>query len=82
MEWIKADERLPEVKKRVLLCMGKGSIDIGWLKWHEEKPEKDFTGNLFIRKVTRWSHGHQDKENPFADFEVTHWMPLPQKPME
>ena len=82
MEWIKTEEQLPEVKERVLLCTGRGSIDIGWLEYHEEFTEKDRNGMFFIRKANRWSHGHQDKHNPYAQLEVKYWMPLPIKPME
>ena len=70
MKWIKTSDRMPDISKRVLLYMGEGSIDIGWLKWHERKVL--ITGfDIEIKYHTRWSHGHNH-----YNVDVTHWCEL------
>lgn len=78
-KWISVDERLPEIDMNVLVY-AVGKID-------------GFIGDTVIaisrRSVFRlfpWNEGVEIWENPWqyftTDYEVTHWMPLPEPPKE
>lgn len=68
MEWIKCSDRLPPLQeKEYLVCAG-DDVDIYWWKHFRT------TG-----RIKEWDWNDRDG---FLDFEVTHWMPLPNPPEE
>ena len=84
-EWISVDDRLPEPEQDVILC----TSEIETYGRHSEK--KKIYRNIFMgyfdgdEWLTSYCYGceyifRMNEKYPNETIEVTHWMPLPEKP--
>ena len=84
-EWISVDDRLPEPEQDVILC----TREIETYGKHHEK--KKIYRNIYMgyfdgdEWLTSYCHGceyifRMNEKYPNETIEVTHWMPLPEKP--
>lgn len=80
-EWISVKERLPEKNGSYLTCNDSGMIDIDSFTLDAYKLDNyDFARYkgkkkaLFYSYDSEWGYGEASA--------VTHWMPLPEKPIE
>lgn len=77
--WIPVSERLPDVGQRVLVY-AVGKID-GFIGDHVTE-----ICERFIQRIFPSSPGHEIWSSPYqffhTDYEITHWMPLPEMPKE
>ena len=72
-EWIPVSERLPEVGQEVLVWYHR-SYNVAYLQ--KMKPVKLQPPQFNNVEMFEWCFGD------FEDFDVTHWMPLPEAPKE
>lgn len=77
--WIPVTEKLPELNQRVLVY-AIGKID-GFIGEHVIEICK-----RFVQRILPSSPGYETWSSPYqyfhTDFEITHWMPLPEPPKE
>lgn len=66
-EWVSVEDRLPELKQGVLVCLNNGFITVAYLIETESHRKWQIFGDLDTFLVD-----YKDK--------VTHWMPLPEQP--
>ena len=78
-EWISVNDRLPELNQDVLVY-AVGKID-GFIGEHVVEKCKRFTQHMLPSSPGReiWSSPYQYFH---TDYEITHWMPLPEPPKE
>ena len=69
MDWIKVDDRLPEVGQKVIYYFEHTGISIGKFMKAENNEDCQY-GNIFYGK------------SGWLTDDVTHWMPVPEKPKE
>jgi hypothetical protein len=72
MKWISVDDRMPEDETPVLIVRN-GEIRIGEIRW--EHPSFEDTYEAF----RYWDDPYDDGQS-WENFEITHWMPLPELP--
>ena len=70
MEWIKIEDKKPEIGQEVIIYFEITGIEIA--KYFHPEPDNDFPG---IEKMDCFT----SKEGWLCD-DVTHWMPLPEPP--
>jgi hypothetical protein len=77
--WISVNDRLPELNQDVLVY-AVGKID-GFIEKHAIE-----ICNRFIQRIFPSSPGQEMWSSPYqyfhTDYEITHWMPLPEPPKE
>ena len=75
--WIPVTERLPELRKDVLVYDGEESVgNIVFMRVWSLEQDTDFLGN------TSGEYVWWDDERPYDLNAVTHWMPLPDAPKD
>lgn len=79
IRWIPVTEKLPELNQRVLVY-AIGKID-GFIGEHVIEICK-----RFVQRILPSSPGYETWSSPYqyfhTDYEITHWMPLPEPPKE
>lgn len=76
-EWISVKDRLPKKYKSVLIYVKPINA--------EESPSYTIDGPIFAGKFEGgdiWSCLYGDSWIPFSADEITHWMPLPEPPIQ
>lgn len=86
MEWIRTDDRLPELNKKVtrtgrsFVCdEGWGVLACGVVKLYSEYPCVHYAN--YDARSNQWWEG-DNSEDPEKIENVTHWMPLPEPPAD
>ena len=74
MTWIRVDERLPHKETPVLIILD-GKIRIGEIRWAHPGFEDTYKSYRF------WDDPDDDGQC-WEWNDITHWMPLPELPME
>lgn len=79
IRWIPVTEKLPELNQRVLVY-AVGKID-GFIGEHVTE-----ICSRFVQRILPSSPGYETWSSPYqyfhTDYEITHWMPLPEPPKE
>jgi hypothetical protein len=73
-EWIRTEDRLPADETPVIIVLG-NEIRIGELRWESASHEDTY-------ETFRYWDDPNDDGQAWEWPDVTHWMPLPEKPHE
>lgn len=70
-KWISADDRLPDEEQLVLLLCKNGAMFVGYEKYNSYEPEPRWRIKTALNSTKLLNKGR-----------VTHWMPLPEPPID